>query len=1100
MPARNRASVSNASVRNAAVSSGHRLGPAFDPSDGRRQVLVTGRTIVDWFVVDAVVGALPLVDALAESAVARGFDIVVTITSECVLQFPRPQMEESFNQVVRRKSQDPEAQGATTKPLGQGAGQPRPAADGATRQVEVRAERPALGNLELVTRLLKQSRWSAFVVFDQPENLWRTNPTEEQIRLVEVVSHWAGATGGAHQNLTVLVVKEERLEEFRVVSTRAYDASAFRREMTLSAPREDEIAAFLRRSSLRHGFVGSVDAVAKVLAPRQLLLRTVADDLARLSARSERRIDLADLCATTEDTKALASARAELDELVGLQEVKVEVQRIVGLARLAAAEIRDGKPGSAQSTHMLFLGRPGTGKTEVARIIGRLLHAAGVRRQPEFVEISLQDVSSGHNPGECVEKMQRLIDRAMGGVLFVDEAYLIAEDAWASQALQTLMKVMEDRREDLTVILAGYAERLSSLDRLNPGFLSRIPFQMHFPDYRPGELGEIFRRIAKKRGQSVDDAVVQRVVRIAEYRVQRGASGNGRWVRQLYESAERRRAERGGGALTAALVPDPLEFDDAAAQTAIDSLSRDLVGIDGIRASLQNLLLAQRDTRDHGLPPRATPRYLFLGGPGTGKTTVARRMAEILFRLGVTESPTLYEASYQDFTSVFTGGFAEATKRKFDQARGAVLFIDEAYRFADDEQGRRVLSQIVQHCTDPEYADVVVILAGYRREMEDLLAVNPGLRSRFPDRVEFADLPTEGLVDVALREIRRRGLEVRTTDAVDFQRGVSAAIAARRAATDFANARTAVSLCDEILAAQRRRRAAAPGAAPLELRKEDVPATAAVTSEGRAAVESLDETFVGLDSVKLEIRGLLNQAELRTRRRDAGMPESEPPNLNMVFMGGPGTGKTSVARWLAKALHEIGAVASDRCAECRAVELKGRFVGEAQENVRRLFRDNRGGVIVIDEAHAIRGGARQDEFARDILTTIVGCVTAPENRGTVVILAGYTLEMEELLASDPGLSGRFPRTVVFDRMSIESCIKVAFSMLRRAGYEWDASHEIRQHLQGVFEVRRARPGFANARDAVQVAHAIEAQLAERLADDPTVTPRRLEPSDFLGAM
>jgi SpoVK/Ycf46/Vps4 family AAA+-type ATPase len=1080
-------------------SSSFRLSPAFELSGGCRQVLLTGPTIEDWFFVDDVVGALPLVDALAEAAVARGYEIVVTMAADCVLRFPRPEMEQSFRELVQRTSQDPAAPGAVTRPMGSGRDSSH-ASESAPESVSQRARGPHLGTLELVTRLLQQGRRRAFAIFNQPENLWRTNPTDEQIQLVEVVSKWAGASGGAHQSQSALIVKHSRLEEFRAVSTRAYDARAFRREVELSTPREEEIAAFLRRASLRHGFVGDVTAVSRVIAPRQFLLRAVAEDVARLATRSGERGDLTELCARKEDTDGLRAALAELNGLVGLELIKSEIRRIVEQARLAANEVRQGKPAAAQSTHMLFLGRPGTGKTEVARILGRLLHAAGVRRRAEFVEISLADVSSGHNPGECIEKMQRHIDRAMGGVLFVDEAYLIAEDTWARQALESLMKVMEDRRADLTVIFAGYAERLASLDRLNPGFLSRIPFKMHFPDYSPTELGEIFRRIAAKQGHSVGDAVVQRVIRIAESKSQRGASGNGRWVRQLYERTERRRAERGGGELVAAMVPDPLEFDDAAAQAAIDALCAGLVGVGAIRDHLSSLLMSQRDTRDHGVRPRRSPRYLFIGGPGTGKTTVARGMAGVLFRLGVTDTPNMVETGFQDFASVFTGGFAEATKGKFDEARGAVLFIDEAYRLAEDEQGRRVLSQIVQHCTDDEYADVVVILAGYRQEMENLLDVNPGIRGRFPEVIEFHDLPTDGLVDVVVREIELRGFDVRNAEEPEFRRRVSSVITARRNAPDFANARAAHALVEEILTAQRRRRSKTPNSPPLEVTKDDLPAAATVKAEGRDAVRSLDATFVGLDSVKQEIRTLLNQAELRNRRREAGMPESEPANFNMVFLGGPGTGKTTVARWLARALHQIGIVASGTCAECRAVELKGRYVGEAQENVRRLFRDHRGGVIVIDEAHAIRGGARQDEFARDVLTTLVGCVTAPENRGTVVILSGYTREMEDLLASDPGLRGRFPRTVAFPDMTTDDCIEVMYSKLRADGYEWGGSDEIERHFRRVFEVRRSRPGFANARDAVLVAQAVEEQLATRIVDDPAATPNRLEPSDFLGAM
>ncbi len=221
---------------------------------------------------------------------------------------------------------------------------------------------------------------------------------------------------------------------------------------------------------------------------------------------------------------------AELDRLVGLVPIKEQLKRFAAIARQQQEDIRQGRTVQPLNTHMLFLGNPGTGKTEVARLVGRYLRAIGLRTGGAFVEISRTDIVSEFNPGQCIQRMREAIDRAVGGVLFVDEAYQLAGDEWTEGALETLMKDMEDRRASMTVIFAGYEDRMQELWSVNPGFRFRIPEPdwFRFPDYATPELAEIWRRMCESRHLQVSEDASSAAARYIDAEVRRGRFGNAR--------------------------------------------------------------------------------------------------------------------------------------------------------------------------------------------------------------------------------------------------------------------------------------------------------------------------------------------------------------------------------------------------------------------------------------------------------------------------------------------------------------------------------------------------------------------------------------------
>ncbi|MEV5510297.1 AAA family ATPase [Streptomyces orinoci] len=245
------------------------------------------------------------------------------------------------------------------------------------------------------------------------------------------------------------------------------------------------------------------------------------------------------------DPALLDQALAELERMVGLEPVKRQVKALSAQLRMARLRAGQGLPVQPPKRHFIFSGPSGTGKTTVARILGRVFYALGLLGGDHLVEAQRADLV-GEFLGQTAVKANELIDSALGGVLFVDEAYSLANsgyskgDAYGDEALQVLLKRAEDNRDRLVVILAGYPEGMDRLLAANPGLSSRFTSRVDFPSYRPGELTAIGEVLAADNGDSWDEEALDELRSISTHVVRQGwidELGNGRFLRTLYEKS-----------------------------------------------------------------------------------------------------------------------------------------------------------------------------------------------------------------------------------------------------------------------------------------------------------------------------------------------------------------------------------------------------------------------------------------------------------------------------------------------------------------------------------------------------------------------------------
>lgn len=452
--------------------------------------------------------------------------------------------------------------------------------------------------------------------------------------------------------------------------------------------------------------------------------------------------------------------------MIGLGAVKRQVDELIATAELSKLRATAGIKLGSGLGHLVFSGNPGTGKTTVARALAQVYSNLGLLKTGQLVEVGRADLV-GRYIGQTAPKVQAAVQRALGGVLFIDEAYSLFSDSdrdFGHEAIATLLQAMEDHRDELVVVMAGYPRQMYQLVDSNPGLKSRVQHTLLFPDYTDDELHRIFLRAAKESGFVIDPEASE-LVRTALAKIPRGPGfGNGRVVRSYLGQIATQQA------LRLARTPEPSleqvkqllpEDVPRMATSAVTSPTvgwspeaelAAMVGLEEVKQRVSQLAAeAQADVlrSKAGMPPPQRSRHLvFSGNPGTGKTTVARLLAAIYRDLGLLGSGQLIETTGNELVGTHVGSTAPRVRAKVQAALGGMLFIDEAYTLKEKRSyGSEAIAELIKQMEDHRQ-DLVVVLAGYTDDMQTLLDANSGLRSRIPVVLDFPDYSVRELCTI----------------------------------------------------------------------------------------------------------------------------------------------------------------------------------------------------------------------------------------------------------------------------------------------------------------------------------------------------------------
>ncbi|KXJ89392.1 P-loop containing nucleoside triphosphate hydrolase protein [Microdochium bolleyi] len=800
----------------------------------------------------------------------------------------------------------------------------------------------------------------------------------------------------------------------------------------------------------------------------------------------------------------------ELMSMVGLEAVKVkflEILRMIETTNRQKDLLQSGDGGEnsnanplPKSFHAAFIGNPGTGKTTVARLYNRFLKSQGILLDHDFHKTSGASLLTGGVKAfkEAINKVNHLRPQ---GVLLIDRPQSLATDK-GREVVEYMLHEMTRLEGKVTFVFSGSMRDLEEFLRFDARLRRLVHFDFKFEDLKDPEILQLLKKKIKdmyngKMRLEMGDGELY--LRIASRRIGRGRGksefGNGHDVeeavkqiqfRQTNRLAERRRnhQEADDFFLTKTDMiglPPSEALSKSEAWTQLNKM----IGLDSVKQAVRVFVDRaqtnyQRDL-DEQPPVQISLNKVFLGSPGTGKTTVAGYYGRILADIGLLSRGEVIAKNPSDFIGQAIGESEQKTKAILEAARGNVLIIDEAYGLsgassggsssdahsgqAADSYKSAVIDTLVAEVQSTAGEDRCVLLLGYKESMEQLFqSVNPALGRRFPmsSAFEFHDYTDEELQLIFKLKLKEAGFR-----ATERAEEVAMQILHRsRNHRNFGNAGEVDIVLDRAKNNQQARlsKAAASqcGQDLYLLVPQDIDPDFDRLERADVSIRKLFEDFIGMEELVQKLEGY--QRIVQSSKELKFDAESLIP-FNFLFRGPPGTGKTTVAERMGQVFYEMGILATKDVERCSTTDIIGEYVGQTGPKVQRVFEKALGKVLFIDEAYRLA----DTSYGRDALAEMTNILTLPKYKDKMVtILAGYDDEIDRLMMTNPGLTSRFPENISFVSLSPENCWELLFKRAKAVQGSLDVSlvndKEAAKRLCPIFAKLSSLPRWGNGRD------------------------------------
>ena len=635
--------------------------------------------------------------------------------------------------------------------------------------------------------LLKEEKIQTAIIFsDFNDFLIHTKP--EVIRnLTSKLNDWDGLSS-LNKNIVIFIVpsgislQQLKKNEFNLPhyaqllskmfeSTDVDNIKITKQVFKITNPNKDEIRNLI--NYLRIGknlqinwlnFDECIEILYKISKEKNLSLKNISAEIQELTAFS--RQSILDLFGITQKKKGME----KLKELRGMEYLTGEIEKIIKYAKSKKVEKKEQSTKEVQriiplrkeqknkvNLHISLIGNPGTGKTTVAQIISEVFKENNILEVGHIIKAKSSDLV-GEYIGHTAVKTQEKIDQAMGGVLFIDEAYKLLKNDFGHEAIDTIVEAMTEREGEFSVIIAGYPNEINEFIKSNPGLSRRFANKIHLKDYEPDILIKIFKDKMLKDSFSFEEELEE----IFPYFIENWFNardektfGNAGEIVNLFEKMAKSAIFDERNIFIKQDVPEELQrhLKKQSNNSMEETLSKlnDIVGLESVKENIKRIIagikmnkLRNKDTKI------LAGHYIFKGNPGTGKTTVARIFGEILKELKVLKKGHFNEVTREDLVQGYVGQTAVKTKKVLESSLGGVLFIDEAYSLSnggDNDFGKEAIDTIVPFMEN-NINNFTLIAAGYNEDMDKFLNTNTGLKSRFTNTIVFEDYSNEEMLKI----------------------------------------------------------------------------------------------------------------------------------------------------------------------------------------------------------------------------------------------------------------------------------------------------------------------------------------------------------------
>lgn len=783
----------------------------------------------------------------------------------------------------------------------------------------------------------------------------------------------------------------------------------------------------------------------------------------------------------------------ELSILVGLEQQKKLLREHVATLKEIVDQRGISALGSINS-NILITGNSGSGKTVLTGQIMELMVASGLFDDEDwepYDSLSIDNLDLDKEPLKAID---------------LEDAHKFLPERKDADLTGTPLEYLTVRsrlqlavgKNPLILIVNGNQELREYIEK-RPELNSLFALKISLPDYTPTEVAAICGQILKEKySLSITREARDKLCRVFNYERRNSEYfGNAHLADSKASELMMAATRRNKGKKVTLVTEDDVTGKEFVPKTIEEVMAEfdKYVGIDEIKKTMLSIVNSIRSFER--LHPGETyvlkDHYIFIGNPGTGKTTIARVFADALSAMGVLPSGQLVEVSPGDLKGQYQGHTAPKVDAAFDRAMGGVLFIDEAYGVwngENDDFGTEAVTALIKNAEDRR-GKMIAILAGYEKEMGVFSTANPGIASRFNVNIKFRDYKGPELTEIARRMIKAQGYTLDNSAELGIGKFFDKMELAKQ--KDFANARDVRNAVDKAIKTQNTRIQKESSKPGFDASKEFVLTMNDISGSSEKPPLSVDQVLaqlddlIGMDDIKQEIRKLANVAMVNRMRMERGLGSAALQPVNIILTGNPGTGKTTIAKRLGEVLHAAGVLPSDKVVEREAKTILSGYINESGRNMEKAVDEAMGGVLFIDEAYNLLPvPGSMNNTGNEALDALM---TRMENdKGKfVVVIAGYKDRMEELTRrGNPGLISRFNKRFHIDDYSAEELIRIFKFNLEKRNFKItdEAEAELRKTVKHMVDNKGLH--FGNAREIVNLLNEAMELQGNRIASDISV--------------